>query len=115
MKKIMLIVLIAFSMSAYTQEPVTQSFFVDTIVSKCGVEYTNTYDDIWLYHESDYTLYETPADAQGDWVWIFYDNTTFPYTVYVYFMTEELCYRMITYTDPETISYADNILKLWGQ
>lgn len=108
MKHMILIALFVLSMSAGAQT--TRLFFIDTIVVNEYVTYTNTFDDIALYHESDWLLYETEADDNGDWMQMYYNDTSFEPTVYVYYMTEELCYKMVTLTDDASIQQAEIIL-----
>ena len=85
-------------------------FNIDTI-NGLYATYTNTYDDIYQYHESDWIIGETDSDKYGQWWMAFYmDNCAQP-TVYVYYMIEELCYRMETYSDANTVLQAELIIK----
>ena len=107
MKHMILIALLVLSMSAGAQ---TVTYFdrVDTIHGI--VDYTNTFDDIWLYHESDWLIFETNADNNGNWVSIYYNDTSLQPMVYIYYMTEEICWKMVALTDLVSIAAAERVI-----
>lgn len=111
MKRLILIALIALGMSASAQTT-TRVFFIDTIVSSNGISYTNTFDEIYQYHESDALIYETDSDANGNWVTIYYDDTAKEPTVYIYYMAEELCYKMVTVSGHREVRLGPVSIKL---
>jgi len=102
-----IIALFVLSMSANAQ---TTTYFngVDTIHGI--VDYTNTFDDIELYHESDWMIAYTESDEDGNWIQIYYNDTSLQSTMYIYYMTEELCWRMITLTDLVSIQAAERVI-----
>ena len=111
MKKLLLIVVIVLSFNVSAQTPQTRHFFIDTVYLVEGVAYTNTYDDLLLYHESDWYLYQTPVDDADQWIVAWYDDTSKDPKVYVYYMQGEIAWKLSVYRDKEAIKYAKELIE----
>ena len=111
MKTFFLIALMALGMSASAQTT-TVTFFIDTITDDNGVIYTNTFDEISIYHESDDLLYESDSDLSGRYCTVYYNATGVEPVVYVYYMAEELCYKMVTYTGHQVVRVGSMTVRL---
>lgn len=109
MKHMIIIALFVLSMSACAQQ--VERYNLDTIANVGGNVYLNTFDDIFIYHESDWHLFETKADKNGEWIVMYYNDTSKQPAVYVYFMTEEICWKRVTYTDAQHIEIAEAMTK----
>lgn len=111
MKKSLLLVVFAVVIAATTQaQTKTTLFFLDTIHIVNGTVYTNAYDDIEKYHESDWLIMKSVPDF-GQWIYVYLNDTGEKPVVYVYFMIDELCYKLVTYTGKDWQKHAKEIVK----
>lgn len=112
-KLVLLFALVAFTMIARAQS-VTYTFYVDTIHGVYGVDYLNTLESIEQYHESDDFVARSQPDGDGAYKIIFLNETNEP-TLYVYFMTGNMCDRLDVYTDKKMIQDTKKLIRMMQQ
>lgn len=110
MKRLLVIALMAVVFTASAQD--TKLFFIDTISDGTGTFYTNNYEDVMAYHESDWLIYDSKANDDGQSVIIFLNDTDVKSTVYVYYMVDGWCYHAVISQDPNSVDCAEHMLKM---